>query len=73
MNQNEKDRAGVNGAADQSNETTREILGVLLSICDHLESARRQAFHDHLFTTVQLAMIIGLLLAIISHLSQITG
>lgn len=73
MDQNEKGRTGANGAAEESGETSREILGVLLRICDHLEGARRQAFHDHLFTSVQLAMIIGLLLAIISHLSQITG
>lgn len=73
MDQNKKGRTGANGAAEESGETSREILGVLLSIYDCMEETRKQAFRDHFFTSVQLAMIIGLLLAIISHLSQVTG
>lgn len=73
MDQNEKGRTGANGAADGSRETAREILGVLLSVCDCLEETRKQAFRDHFFISVQLAAIIGLLIAIVSQLPQTAG
>ena len=61
------------GAAEAAKETTLQTLIALWGIRDCLENARKQASRDRFFISVQLAVIIGLLIAIVSQVSRMPG